>query len=74
MAVANVPMPKSAMAEKTPQQMLLAFIEKGGKVIVCPMCLKHAGFSPDDLIDGATMGKPEVTLPALYGSSKVLSY
>jgi hypothetical protein len=69
-----MPIPKSAMAEKTPQQMLQDFIEKGGKVIVCLMCLKHAGFSPTDLIDDLLVGKAEVTLPALYGSSKVLSY
>jgi predicted peroxiredoxin len=74
LALANVPMPADAVTGKTPQQLLQAVMEKGGKVIVCPMCLKHTGFTPDDLIPGATMGKPEVTLPALYGSAQVMSY
>lgn len=32
-------------------------LDEGGRIMVCPACLKHAGFGEGDLIEGAEMGK-----------------
>ncbi|MCP5421120.1 MAG: DsrE family protein [Gammaproteobacteria bacterium] len=74
LAVPKVPASSDGVTGKTAQQLLQEILDAGGKVIVCPMCLKHSGFTPEDLMPGTTLGKPEITLPALYGSAKVMSY
>jgi predicted peroxiredoxin len=62
--------------DKTVTEMLSGFIKAGGKVIVCPMCMKNiAGMSQDDLISGVIMGGPSVTFPALLDKdTTVISY
>jgi predicted peroxiredoxin len=61
---------------KAPQKMLAAFIKAGGKVIVCPMCMKNVGgLTKDEIIDGAVIGGSDVTWPALFADgTTVLSY
>jgi len=62
-------------AGKTPQQLLQAAMDKGGRVIICPMCMKQAGMSMDDVIEGVERGGPEVTFKALNDpNTVVLSY
>lgn len=39
------------------QEALRLILDKGGRIMVCPACLQQAGYSADDLIDGAEMGK-----------------
>jgi predicted peroxiredoxin len=36
------------------------FIADGGKVIICEVCLKIAGYNNTDIIDRAIIGKPEI--------------
>jgi len=48
------------------QKMLQEIIAKGGNVIMCPLCLKHYGFSPNDVLPGIKMGSPKVTGDALF--------
>ena len=71
----NIPQHQHAKG-KTIHQMLQAFMKHGGKVIVCPMCLKHVGgMDKDDLINGVLMGGPDTTWAALFADNvTVLSY
>jgi predicted peroxiredoxin len=61
---------------KSLKEMLAGFIKGGGRVLVCPMCMKNVGgLSKDDLIDGVEVGGPDVTWPALFAAgTTVLSY
>jgi len=58
------------------KQMLNKFIQSGGKVIVCPMCMKNvAGMSKSDLVSGVVVGGSDITWPALFAeNTTVLSY
>jgi hypothetical protein len=56
--------------------MLKTFIENGGGVIVCPHCLKEAGYGPEDLMEGAVLASPEEQTMAkvLSGDAIVIDY
>lgn len=74
-AATNIPQATNGITGKTLQQALKDFIGAGGKVIVCPMCLRQAGLTAEDLIEGAVLGRPELTLPALMDpQTRVISY
>jgi predicted peroxiredoxin len=48
---------------KSVQEMLQAFMKDGGKVLICPMCMKNvAGMDEMDLIDGVEQGGPQNAL------------
>jgi predicted peroxiredoxin len=49
------------------------FIKDGGKVVVCGICLKIAGFEPADIIDGAIIGTDEIT-PKILTNATVITY
>ena len=49
------------------------FIKDGGKVVVCGVCLKIAGFEPTDIIDGAIIGTDEIT-PKILTNATVITY
>jgi predicted peroxiredoxin len=49
------------------------FIKDGGKVVVCGVCLKIAGFQPTDIIDGAIIGTDEIT-PKILTNATVITY
>ncbi len=75
--LANRKLPETiAPNGKSLKAMLGAFIDAGGRVIICPMCMKTiGGMGPEDLIDGVVLGGPEVTWPDLFGTdTTVLSY
>jgi sulfur relay (sulfurtransferase) complex TusBCD TusD component (DsrE family) len=61
---------------KASQELLRTFIQHGGRVVICPMCMQNVGgMDRDDLISGVTMGGPDVTWPALFDDNvTVLSY
>lgn len=61
---------------KSLKQMLDDFVKAGGKVIVCPMCMKNVGgMSKADLVPGVVVGASDVTWPALFADdTTVLSY
>jgi sulfur relay (sulfurtransferase) complex TusBCD TusD component (DsrE family) len=48
------------------QKVLEALAKNGATIIVCPMCMKHYGVKQDDLIEGAKVGNPDLTGPALF--------
>ena len=57
------------------QQALAEVISSGALVIMCPMCLKQAGFTEADLISGVKMGSPKVTGDALFkDGTKTMSW
>jgi predicted peroxiredoxin len=49
------------------------FISDGGKVIICEVCLKIAGYNNTDIIDKAVIGKPEI-LSNLLSKATVIDY
>jgi len=49
------------------------FIKDGGKVVVCGICLRVAGFEPNEIIDGAIIGTDEIT-PKLFTNATVVTY
>jgi predicted peroxiredoxin len=57
---------------KTAQQVIKKLSKKGGRVIVCPNCLKRAGFKPRHLIGKVYLGGPVPQI--LQCSSKQLSF
>lgn len=62
-------------ANKTPKQMLSSLISGGQTVLVCGTCMKAAGVSKDDLIDGARVSGPDLTFGALTSEGTiVMSY
>ena len=49
------------------------FIDNGGKVIICEVCLKIAGYNNSDIIDKAIIGKPQI-LSNLLSKATVIDY
>ena len=49
------------------------FIKDGGKVVVCGVCLRVAGFEPNEIIDGAIIGTDEIT-PKIFTNATVVTY
>jgi predicted peroxiredoxin len=49
------------------------FIADGGKVIICEVCLKIAGYNNSDIIDKAIIGKPQI-LSNLLSKATVIDY
>ena len=75
--LADTSIPQSAhVSGATPQDMLTAFMEAGGTVIVCPGCYRNvAGGKADDMLAGVVQGSPDVTFSALFEEgTRVLSY
>ena len=57
------------------QQALSEAITAGALVIMCPICLKQAGYSEADLIAGVKLGGPKVTGDALFkDGTKTMSW
>ena len=57
------------------QKELAEIISKGGLVIVCPMCLKQAGYTEADLLPGIKVGSPKLTGDALFkDGTKTMSW
>ena len=49
------------------------FIADGGKVIICEVCLRIAGYNNSDIIDGAVVGRPEI-ISNLLTNATVIDY
>ena len=54
------------------QDMLKGAMKKGATAIICPMCMKKAGITQDDLIEGIVKGGPDVTLKAMTADDTVV--
>ncbi|HEU5461457.1 MAG TPA: DsrE family protein [Nitrososphaeraceae archaeon] len=49
------------------------FIKDGGKVVVCGICLRVAGFEPNEIIDGAIIGTDKIT-SRIFTNATVVTY
>jgi predicted peroxiredoxin len=49
------------------------FIADGGKVIICEVCLRIAGYNNSDIIDKAIIGKPDI-LSNLLSNATIIDY
>ncbi len=64
-----------AASGKSLQDMLKTAQDKGAKVIICPMCMKKAGLTMDDIIKGVVKGGPDVTMKAMTAdNTAVISF
>lgn len=75
--IADTRMPQKKNVEgKDPQGLLAAFVEAGGTVFICPMCMANvAGMSSENMLPGIALAKPETTFPAMFRENvTVLSY
>ncbi len=61
-----------AASGKSLQDVLKSAMDKGAKVIICPMCMKKAGMTMDDAIKGVVKGSPDVTLQAMTADDTVV--
>jgi predicted peroxiredoxin len=52
----------------------VAFIEAGGKVLVCPHCAMAAGLETKDLRKGAKIGTEDEVVQLLLAAEKILDY
>jgi predicted peroxiredoxin len=57
---------------KTPREALSELMRGGGRVIICPMCMKKAGIAQPDLLEGVEMGGPAVTFPVMTADDTVV--
>jgi predicted peroxiredoxin len=62
----------NAAAGVSLQAQLKAAMDKGAKVIICPMCLSKAGMTMDDVIDGVVKGGPDTTMKAMTADDTVV--
>ena len=49
------------------------FIKDGGKVVVCSVCFRVAGFQPNEIIDGAIIGNDVIT-SKIFTNATVVTY
>jgi hypothetical protein len=49
------------------------FIKDGGKVVMCGVCFRVAGFQPNKIIDGAIIGNYEITYK-IFPNATVVTY
>ena len=61
---------------RTPLEKLQAFMRDGGKVMICPMCMRNiGGLEVKDLPEGIFVSEMELFWDALYAENvRVLSY
>ena len=60
---------------RTAVEQLAALMEKGHTVLVCATCMRAAGMTAEDLIEGAQMSSPDLVFGALEAPrAVVISY
>ena len=74
LAVKGFNAPNNASNGKNTHEMIADFIKKGGKVLVCPMCLKAQGYDKSDLVSGVILSDADITFAAIEASAKVVSF
>lgn len=71
-AKANV---RSEQFGKTVHEMVREFQAAGGKVLICPVCMKALGISAGDLIDGAEVASVQSVNAVLFSpTTKTLTW
>ena len=49
------------------------FTKDGGKVVVCGVCLRVAGFQPNEILDGAIIGNDEIR-SKIFTNAPIVTY
>jgi predicted peroxiredoxin len=76
-AYATKSAPEEAFGDsgQTVADMLADLMERGAKVIVCRLCIKMQGIDPQNLVEGAMLGNPELVSEYLFDPSyQVISW
>lgn len=60
---------RSEQFGKSVHDMVREFQAAGGKVLICPVCMKALGISADDLIDGAEVATVQSVNAVLFNAS-----
>lgn len=55
------------------KDLMATFVDNGGKIWLCPACVKAKGIAPGDLIDGVEVAGAPKTMAYLAGGAKVLA-
>lgn len=74
LAVKGFNPPTNAQNGKNTHEMLAMFVKNGGKLLVCPMCLKSQGYDKSDLIPGAVISDADKTFDGILSNDKVISF
>ena len=53
---------------------IAAFIEKGGKVLACPMCMKISGVEAENLVPGIEVSGANIMMTKLQENPTVFTY
>lgn len=75
--LADINIPQNVhVSGSTLQEMLGMFMDAGGTVLLCPVCMKNvAGLSEDEMLPGLIIGKPEYVYAAMFADDvTVLGY
>ncbi len=75
--LADINIPQNVhVSGNTLQEMLGMFMDAGGTVLLCPVCMKNvAGLNEDEMLPGLIIGKPEYVYAAMFAEDvTVLSY
>ncbi len=75
--LADINIPQNVhVSGSTLQEMLGMFMDAGGTVLLCPVCMKNvAGLNESEILPGLIMGKPEYVYAAMFAEDvTVLSY
>ena len=59
---------------KSVSELYAAFIDAGGKLVLCPHCANAAAIGEDALRDGARIGKPDEVAALFLAADKILDY
>ena len=54
--------------------LLQAFLEAGGRVIVCPLCGGRRGLTPDTILEGTEWGSPGTISELLNKAEQIISF
>ena len=74
-AATHIPLDMNAMTGKSPHEMLKELMKAGGKIFICQPCMKHAGISKDQILEGIVPSTPEVIQPELFAEGvRVMSW
>jgi predicted peroxiredoxin len=57
---------------KSLQDMLKSAMDKGATVLICPMCMKKAGMTLDDVIKGVVHRGPEIIFKSMTADDTVI--
>ncbi|MDQ0216753.1 putative peroxiredoxin [Oikeobacillus pervagus] len=57
---------------KSIQELLPAYLEKGGNIKVCSSCMEHNNVAKEDIVDGAEVINADYVVDAIMESKKTL--